>query len=174
MGGCPFGSPKSLPVIRMKHLPFAGLWVLAMPLCGGFLHAEEAPSLFAMCHDTHDAGKRTLVEQAEMLAELGFHGAGHLWFGGVEERLKTLDQHEMKLFQIYERLDFRGDPSNKHLANPLSHNSPSHRQKRVVPLTGDEDINGHFHSLDYNGMPVAIEWLHGSARCTVSQYEHDR
>ena len=45
-----------------------------------------------------------------MLAELGFDGVGHLWFGGVEERLKTLDEHELKLFQIYERLNLAQSP----------------------------------------------------------------
>jgi len=31
-----------------------------------------------------------------------------------------------------------------------------------------------FEDVFENGMPVSIEWLHCSTRCTVSQYEHDR
>ncbi len=56
---------------------------------------------FALCHDTHDAKKRGLKEQAEMLKELGFDGCAHLWLGGVPERLKTLDEAGLKLVEIY-------------------------------------------------------------------------
>jgi sugar phosphate isomerase/epimerase len=72
--------------------------------------AEQPPPLFALCHDTHDAKKRSLAQQAEMLAELGYDGAGHLWFGGMEECLKTLDEHELKLFQICECLNLADSP----------------------------------------------------------------
>ena len=50
--------------------------------------------------DTHDSKKRTLAQQAEMLKELGYDGAGHLWLDNVGERLKTLDASGLKLFQI--------------------------------------------------------------------------
>ncbi len=69
------------------------------------------PPLFALCHDTHDTEKRTLAQQAEMLDALGFDGVGHLWFDGIEERLKTLDAHGLKLFQIYERIDLSKSPA---------------------------------------------------------------
>lgn len=58
---------------------------------------------FALCFDTHDANKRTLPEQAEMLADLGYDGAAHLWLGNVPERLKTFDEKGLKLYQIYVR-----------------------------------------------------------------------
>jgi len=58
---------------------------------------------FAFCFDTHDARKRTLQQQAELLKELGFDGAGHLWLDGVKERLETLESAGLKLFQIYLR-----------------------------------------------------------------------
>jgi len=77
------------------------------------LHAGEAQAgtpkgkfknpFFAFCMDTHDAKKRTLREQAELLKELGYQGAGHLWLDDVPERLKTLDAAGLKLFQIYVR-----------------------------------------------------------------------
>ncbi len=60
----------------------------------------KAP-FFALCHDTHDAKKRSLKEQAELLKELGFDGCAHLWLGGVPERLKTLDEAGLKLVEIY-------------------------------------------------------------------------
>lgn len=70
---------------------------------------EEAgaprPPFFALCMDTHDAKKRNLQQQAAMLKELGYDGAGHLWLGGVAERLKTLDAHGLKLFQVYLRVN---------------------------------------------------------------------
>lgn len=62
-----------------------------------------APPFFAFCMDTHDAKKRTLAEQASLLKELGFAGAGHLWLDQVPERLATLEAVGLELFQIYVR-----------------------------------------------------------------------
>ncbi len=63
--------------------------------------AEPAPfPFFAYCIDTHDSQKRTLPEQAAMMKELGYDGVGHLWLENVPERLKTLDDAGLKLFQI--------------------------------------------------------------------------
>jgi len=68
--------------------------------------AEDAPfPFFALCMDTHDAKKRTVAQQAELLKELGFDGAGHLWLDGLSERLATLDAAGLKLFQVYVSLD---------------------------------------------------------------------
>jgi len=60
---------------------------------------------FALCMDTHDARKRTLGQQAKMLKELGYSGAGHLWLAKVAERIKTLDAAGLNLWQIYIRLN---------------------------------------------------------------------
>ena len=57
-------------------------------------------AFFAFCIDTHDAKKRNLEQQAEMLKELGYDGVGHLWMDNLAERLKTLDAVGLKLFQI--------------------------------------------------------------------------
>jgi sugar phosphate isomerase/epimerase len=59
--------------------------------------------------DTHDARKRSLPEQAEMLKDLGYAGAGHLWLDQVPERLKTLEAAGLKLFQIYLRVSIAAD-----------------------------------------------------------------
>ncbi len=63
--------------------------------------STNAPnSFFAFCIDTHDAKKRNLEQQAQMLQQLGYDGVGHLWLDNVPERLKTLDAAGLKLFQI--------------------------------------------------------------------------
>lgn len=86
------------------------LWLLfALVACLSSRAAEPAWPLFALCMDTHDARKRSLAEQAQMLRELGYAGAGHLWLDQVPERLSTLDASGLKLYQIYMRLDISRD-----------------------------------------------------------------
>jgi sugar phosphate isomerase/epimerase len=60
---------------------------------------------FPFCIDWHDARKRTYKEQAQMLKELGYEGVGHIWLDGVAERLKTLDDAGLRLFQITMTVD---------------------------------------------------------------------
>lgn len=67
--------------------------------------ARGANPFFAFCMDTHDSEKRTLAEQAALLKELGYDGAGHLWLAGLPERLKTLEAAGLKLFQVYLRVN---------------------------------------------------------------------
>ncbi len=62
-------------------------------------------AFFAFCMDTHDARKRNLEQQAQMLKELGYDGVGHLWLDNIPERLKTLDAAGLRLFQITIRVD---------------------------------------------------------------------
>ena len=66
------------------------------------LDATAAPTnvFFPFCIDWHDAKKRSFEEQAQMLKELGYAGVGHIWLDKVAERLKTLDDAGLKLFQI--------------------------------------------------------------------------
>jgi len=80
--------------------------------------------LFALCMDTHDAKKRTLAQQAEMLKELGYSGAGHLWLDMVAERLDTLDAAGLTLYQIYVKLNV--SPGAKQPYDP--------KLKEVLPL----------------------------------------
>jgi len=77
----------------------------ALPAFAATQGATSANPFFALCHDTHDAKKRGLKDQAELLKELGYDGCAHLWLGGVAERLKTLDEAGLKLVQIYVRVD---------------------------------------------------------------------
>jgi sugar phosphate isomerase/epimerase len=79
------------------------LVALLAGLCPG--RAADVPSaatnpFFAFCMDVQDSKKRSLPEQAELLKELGYDGAGHLWLENVPERLQTLDAAGLKLFQI--------------------------------------------------------------------------
>ena len=67
--------------------------------------APATRPFFALCMDTHDSEKRDLAQQAKLLKELGYDGAGHLWLKNVPQRLKTLDAHGLKLFQIYLRVN---------------------------------------------------------------------
>ena len=62
--------------------------------------AATTNAFFPFCIDWHDAKKRSFEEQAQMLKELGYDGVGHIWLDKAEERLKTLDDAGLKLFQI--------------------------------------------------------------------------
>jgi len=66
------------------------------------LHAADQKPypFFPFCIDWHDAKKRNFTEQAAMLKELGYDGVGHIWLDGVAERIKTLDEAGLKLYQI--------------------------------------------------------------------------
>lgn len=79
----------------------AGLGSLILP------KAAESKSLpfFPFCIDWHDAKKRNFKEQAEMLKELGYAGVGHIWLDQVAERIKTLDEADLTLFQITMNVD---------------------------------------------------------------------
>jgi sugar phosphate isomerase/epimerase len=68
----------------------------------GFARGEEKKEypFFPFCIDWHDAKHRGFEEQAVMLKELGYDGVGHIWLDKVEERIKTLDEKGLKLYQI--------------------------------------------------------------------------
>jgi len=61
---------------------------------------QSEPVFFPFCIDWHDAKKRNFTEQAAMLKELGYSGVGHIWLDKVEERIKSLDEAGLKLYQI--------------------------------------------------------------------------
>ena len=105
---------KTLLPIAIATLTIIQAFCLAKPTTAPA--AKKTGPFFALCMDTHDAKKRTLAQQAEMLKELGYDGAGHLWLKNVPERLKTLDAAGLKLFQIYVRLNV--SPKNKRPYDP--------------------------------------------------------
>ncbi len=110
--------------------PFRGLCLLACLLAAAGPQDPKPPPLFAFCMDTHDGRKRTLPQQAEMLKELGYAGAGHLWLDKVEERLKTLDEAGLRLFQVYVRADVSAKAKQGY--DP--------RLKDVLPLLKGRDV----------------------------------
>lgn len=110
---------------RISGFGFARRLCAVASLAAFTLSAGAAPNpFFALCMDTHDAKKRSLSEQAGLLKELGYDGAGHLWLDQVPERLKTLDDAGLTLFQIYLRVDV--SPGAKQPYDP--------RLQEVLPL----------------------------------------
>ena len=84
-----------------------GMWLILLNLAGA---AEpRAYPFFPFCIDWHDARKRSFQEQAVMLKELGYDGVGHIWLDNLAERVKTLDEAGLKLFQITMTVDFAPD-----------------------------------------------------------------
>lgn len=87
--------------------PFVGRfgWLVLGLACAADAADEAAPRLenpfFVFCHDTHDARKRNLAQQADMVREIGFDGLGHLRLEDLSERLATLDEKELKLFWVH-------------------------------------------------------------------------
>jgi sugar phosphate isomerase/epimerase len=147
-----FPSSEELP---MTYRVCVGL-AMAVLAVGTRATAAEAPAppLFAFCMDTHDAKKRSLAEQAELLKELGYAGAGHLWFDKVPERLRTLDTAGLKLFPIYVRLSLA--PGAKQPYDP--------RLKEVLPLLKGRDtmlavLIGGAKRSDESADPRAVELL---------------
>jgi sugar phosphate isomerase/epimerase len=88
----------------MKPAPWRAALVTAAILAAVLPSATAAPAavggFFPFCIDWHDAKQRSYEEQARMLKELGYDGVGHIWLDGVEERLKSLDDAGLRLFQI--------------------------------------------------------------------------
>jgi sugar phosphate isomerase/epimerase len=72
---------------------------------GRVVIGQKTYPFFPFCIDWHDAKRRSYKEQAEMLKELGYDGVGHVWLDGVADRLKTLDEVGLKLFQITMTVD---------------------------------------------------------------------
>lgn len=87
----------------------------------GYVHetsasAEEgqaawAPEFFGFCIDTHDAKRRTTPQQAEMLSELGFDGAGYqLWLDeNLEKSFKAFDDADLKLYLFHASVNVNPD-----------------------------------------------------------------
>lgn len=97
--------------LRHASLLAAG-GLLARPGRAASPAEDFRPPFFALCMDTHDAKKRNLADQAALLKELGYDGAGHLWLDQLSERLATLDAAGLKLFQIYLRVSLKsGEPA---------------------------------------------------------------
>ena len=126
-------------------MPFRNLLFVVLILCMGRIiaaGAEDAQSkkpsnpFFALCFDIRDAKQRGLAEQAEMLDELGYDGAGHVGLDGLPERLKTLDAKGLKLFQLYLHVSI--DPARQPCDPGLNDALPllAKRETMLVLLVG--------------------------------------
>jgi sugar phosphate isomerase/epimerase len=64
--------------------------------------AAWAPKLYGFCVGTHDAKRRSIPQQAQMLRELGFDGVGYpLWLDeNLDENLRTLDDAGLKVYLL--------------------------------------------------------------------------
>lgn len=96
----------------LKNTGKLGAILVFSPLGSGLAFCQEESGtaladypFFPFCIDWHDSKKRTFKEQAAMLKELGYEGVGHIWLDKVDERIKTLDDAGLKLFQITMQVD---------------------------------------------------------------------
>ena len=128
---------------------------LALPaVVFGQRAGEPKSPLFAFCMDTHDAKKRTLAQQAEMLEELGFDGAGHVGLDNVAERVRTLDEAGLKLFLIGLRVNLAA-PDQPYPAAQVKEVLPRVKGRNVamyVTLVGMKPA-------DPAGEPIAVPIL---------------
>ena len=67
------------------------------------------PKLYGLCMEIHDAKKRSIPEQAEMLAGLGFDGVGYpLWLDdSLDKNLRTLDEARLAVYHLYTRINLK-------------------------------------------------------------------
>src|SRR5512139_257337 len=86
--------------MKMFIRPFLLFAAIMSTALATALAAGPTNAFFPFCIDWHDSKKRGFEEQAQMLKELGYDGVGHIWLDKVEERLKTLDDARLRLFQI--------------------------------------------------------------------------
>jgi len=63
--------------------------------------AKPKRPFFTVCHDTHDAQKRSIEEQSQMLAELGFDGMMHLYLKNIPERFASAKKHGLKVTMVH-------------------------------------------------------------------------
>jgi len=65
--------------------------------------AAWAPEFYGFCTDTHDAKRRTIPQQAKMLGELGFDGAGYrFWLDeNLDKNLKAFDEVGLKVYLLH-------------------------------------------------------------------------
>jgi len=65
--------------------------------------AAWAPEFYGFCVQTHDARRRSMAQQAEMLSRLGFDGVGYpLWLDeNLDKNLAILDKARLKVYLLY-------------------------------------------------------------------------
>ncbi|MDR2705096.1 MAG: sugar phosphate isomerase/epimerase, partial [Planctomycetaceae bacterium] len=71
---------------------------------------QQTLPFFALCMDTHDEKHRTIEQQNEMLAQLGFDGVAHLWLKGLPERVESAKKYSLKVTQVYLHVNLDANP----------------------------------------------------------------
>ena len=97
-------------MFRLLLLPTVVLSVsLAAVLGRAEPPASWPPKLYAFCVEVPSPKPRPLPDQAKMLHELGFDGAGYpLWLDDqLEKNLKTLDQAGLKVYMLHTSIDLK-------------------------------------------------------------------
>jgi sugar phosphate isomerase/epimerase len=96
----------------LRRTALVGGWAALSPAVRFSAMGEEAQRpgpadypFFPFCIDWNDSKKRSFKEQAAMLKELGYDGVGHIWLDKVGERLESLDEAGLRLFQITMQVD---------------------------------------------------------------------
>ena len=90
--------------------------ILATVFFGRSIRAEgappRAPDLYGFCMDLPKVPNPSIPDQAKLLKELGFSGAGYpLWFGEeLDKSLRTLDEAGLRLYLVYMTVNL--DPEN--------------------------------------------------------------
>ena len=71
--------------------------------------AAWSPKLYGFCMEIHDAKKRSIPQQAQMLRELGFDGVGYpLWLDeNLQKNLRTLDEAGLDVYQMYTSVNLK-------------------------------------------------------------------
>lgn len=86
------------------------LFALPMMLVAEDVKNAKKHEFFALCMDTHDEKKRSIEEQNQMLAELGFDGVAHLWLDKLEERVASADKEGLHVVQVYLMVNLSQEP----------------------------------------------------------------
>ncbi len=135
---------------------------------------EAAPKLYGFCMEVHDAKKRTIPQQAEMLRELGFDGVGYpLWLDeNLEKNLAILDKAELPVYHLYMSANVKAD------AQPFDPRVPDAiRKLRGRPVTVTVLLQG-LPPADPKGEEQAVKILRqlgdvaAEADVRISIYHH--
>jgi sugar phosphate isomerase/epimerase len=119
--------------------------------CGSYTHAEDSPAadpaFYAQaCFYRADQRYPTLTDQIKLLGELGYAGYSHFGMDGVPEVLRAVEEHHLKLFQLYANVSV--DPAVKAKYDPRL-------KEAIVTLKGRETMIG----LLLGGKPPSTtEW----------------
>lgn len=152
--------------------------ILIIIVSGHHAHTDEPtswpPKLYGFCMDLPKVPNPSIPEQARLLHDLGFAGAGYpLWFGEqLEENLRILDDAGLQLFLVYTTINL--DPGKP----PFDPRVPESLSKlRGRPVTVSVLFRG-FPPGDPKGMRRAVEILRelgdlaAESNLKISIYHH--